>query len=631
MKKILLGSLILLSQFTFAGSTQWVSANQAYLKGNLSTLSNLANAYPNDNLINYLNAAANLSRNNPALAVNYINKHDDDNYFSVDLMHQLLNYFFNNQNWQQYINVYENLPEKQASSNETCGYDVANFALNKNIASKSNFKYLASNKLPLWCVSLVASEINNGNLGKSYLQPFLYNLIINDQLTQFNQLAGSFNYNKVNFTSSVPSTQLNNRYQIVYRISNISKKSPETAYSELANANVDSLTRKYLYNLLASNLAIKQNFDMALDAINRGSDEYLSDDEYEWRVRIFLATKNWQSVIDTINMMPDKLQAKNAWLYWKAYAYGKLGQKSQAQDILSRIPLDYSYYALLAQSELRQNPDVDDTPPTGKISSIKYSADAQLSFELYRLGKQGSNSNFVRLATQNLYYVIGQSEDRDIAIISQTAFNYGWNEMGIYAGNKMNRKYASLSFPILFRQAYQKYSQANGIEMSYPMAVTRQESRFNPNALAFDGGVGLMQIMPGTANYIAKKSHSSNCYKSYDCNIKFGSWYLSHLNDKFGNNLIYSTAGYNAGPNRAHRWQQAFAAMDNSIQIELIPFKITRDYVQKVLTNKVVYDSRLNNSKKLDLLQYLNKINNQNSTFIVDDDNTTGDSNGISN
>jgi soluble lytic murein transglycosylase len=201
----------------------------------------------------------------------------------------------------------------------------------------------------------------------------------------------------------------------------------------------------------------------------------------------------------------------------------------------------------------------------------------------------------------------------------------GWNEMSIYAGNKCGSKYASLSFPILFSQQYKRYSQSYNISMSYPMAVTRQESRFNPNALAADGGVGLMQIMPGTASYIAKKTGSSNCYKNYDCNIKFGSWYLGHLYDKFGNNLIYATAGYNAGPGRAHRWQQAFNSLDNRVQIELIPFKITRDYVQKVLTNKIVYDARLNNDGQVDLISYLNKMNTKDSTYIIDDDNNNGD------
>jgi hypothetical protein len=67
--------------------------------------------------------------------------------------------------------------------------------------------------------------------------------------------------------------------------------------------------------------------------------------------------------------------------------------------------------------------------------------------------------------------------------------------------------------------------------------------------------------------------------------------------------------------------------MDNRIQVELIPFKITRDYVQKVTTNKLVYDSLINNSQP-NMLAYLNKVNNKAQTFIVDDDNNSGDATG---
>jgi len=618
-------SIFMISSTVYAANSQWLSASQFYAKSSTANLSYLKQTSPNDIVINYYNAAANLNSNNPNPAIELVNKYGDDNYFSVDLMHQLLNYFFNNQSWKQYIDIYNVLPAKQASINETCGYDTANFALNNGAENKSDYKWLLANKMPLWCASLIASKINDGSLDKNYLQPFLFNLISNGQTTQFNQLAGTFNYGKVNFTNSVSATKLSNRYQIVYRISNLAVKDPEQAYNELANSNADKFTRQYLYNQLSAYLATKQMFTLASKAIDKGNDDYLSDDEYEWRARTSMANGNWQDVLDTIKAMPAKLQDKPTWLYWKAYAYSNTGNKASAKQELEKIPIDYTYYSLLAQSELRKTPDIQAVPPSGKLSSIDYANDAKISFDLYTMGKKSGNANLVRLATQSLYYIIGQSNDQDISIISKTALDMGWNEMAIYAGNKSKVKYAKLGFPILYSQQYKRYSETGGISMGYPMAVTRQESRFNPNALAADGGVGLMQIMPATANYIAKKTGSSNCYKNYECNIKFGSWYLSHLYDKFGNNIIYATAGYNAGPGRAHRWQQAFGSLDNRIQIELIPFKITRDYVQKVVTNKVVYDARLGNDKQINLIDYLNKMNTKDSTYIIDDDNTVGD------
>jgi soluble lytic murein transglycosylase len=134
--------------------------------------------------------------------------------------------------------------------------------------------------------------------------------------------------------------------------------------------------------------------------------------------------------------------------------------------------------------------------------------------------------------------------------------------------------------------------------------------------------------MPATAAYIAKKLKSSNCFKNYECNIQFGTWFLAHLVTKFGNNPIYAAAGYNAGPGRAHRWQQVFQDKDNRVQIELIPFNVTRDYVQKVVSNKLIYDALLQNNQSVNMLAFLSKINNKNVDFIVDDDDTNGDASG---
>lgn len=603
------------------------NVTQAYNQRNLTELAKFSANF-DDKLANYFNANANLAKNNPEPSLNFI-KNNSEGYLRNDLIHQLLSFYFDTQNWEAYSKAYLKLAADQASSNETCGYDMANFALSNKQDSKSDFNYLIANKLPLWCISLIATKLNDDSLNKVNQIPFLYNLIANGQITQFNQLTGVFKINSINFSSNTSANNLSSPYQIVYRIENLSAKYPDQAYTELSKTNVNSITKQYLYNLVAADLASHQMFSLAAKAIKQGNSQYLSDDENEWRVRTYLATNDWNNVLTTINNMPSKLQNKNSWLYWKAYAAGKLGQKTTAQAILQKIPSDYNYYSLLAQAELNAPLNPSFSAPQGSIASMEYSDDTQMSFAWYKSGKQLNNTTLVRLATQNLYYIIGKSNDKDVAAISRNAFSLGWNEMGIHAATKLDTADASLSFPILFSSQYKRSAQQMGIEMTYPMAITRQESRFNPNALAFDGGVGLMQIMPATAAYIAKKVGSSNCYKSYACNIQFGSWYLSHLMGKFGNNIIYASAGYNAGPGRAHRWQQSFQNMDNRIQIELIPFKITRDYVQKVTTNKLVYDSLLNRSQ-LNMLTYLNKINSKTQTFIVDDDNTSGDATGAS-
>lgn len=626
--KMLAITLITIGSNAFAISdSSWSQITSAYGKNDLSALSKFADSYPDNAVVAYLNSSANITKKNPAPAVAFINN-EKTGYLYISTIHKLLDYYFNQQDWQNYYNTYQKLSDNDINSNERCGYDLANFALNNHLAPQSNFDYLIANKLPTWCVSLIASKLNNKTLTpKIYLKPFLYSLITNGQISQFNQLSGTFHYPPLN---GMPAQNKNlNQYQQVYRINSLSIKSPDQAMNELASAQLDTFTRQYLYNQIADNLAIKQMYALSLLAIAKGNNQWLSDDEYEWRVRSFLVNGNWQQVLATINDMPEKLQNRNAWLYWKAYAAGELGQQQLANATLQKIPADYSYYSLLAQAELKESQNINYVPQPAKLTTTQYANQISQSFALYQTGKSIHSGILVGIATKDLYYIIKHSSDADIAAISKKALNLGWNDMSIYAANHLQIKSAQLSFPLLFTSQYRRYAQTNNISPSYPMAITRQESRFNPTAMAFDGGVGLMQIMPDTASYIAKKLKTSNCFKNYECNIQFGTWFLAHLVTKFGNNPIYAAAGYNAGPGRAHRWQQAFGNKDNRIQVELIPFQITRDYVQRVLSNKLLYDNLLQpGENSVNMLAFLQNINNQTMTYIIDDDNTTGDASG---
>ena len=625
-KTALLLSLSLVAGSCFATSdSAWRAMLTAYGQGNLAQLNQYSST--NNHVADYLLASASLDKKNPQPALDFIQT-SEDSFMRNDVLHQLLDYYFNQQAWNNYLNIYQQLPINQASSNEDCGYDLANFALNNHQAQKSNFDYLIANKVPLWCISLVASKLNNKSLSKSYQQPFLYSLITNGQTSQFNQLADTLGYSQVNFNSNTPADQLSNSYQITYRINAISNKTPDIAYAELSKAKLDSFTKSYLYNQIADDLATKQMFSLSLNALAQGNNSWVSDDEYEWRVRSYLYSNNWQKIYDTINGMPNKLQTKSAWLYWKAFAAGKLGLKTTAEQTLQQIPPEYNFYSLLAQSELKTPLNLDYQPKATSLNNLQDAGAVAQDFALYQTAKDIASPLLTRIATQDLYYIIAKSNDNDIAAISNKALNLGWSEMSIYAANHLRVKSAVMSFPLLFTPQFKQYAKQNNLSPSFTMAVTRQESRFNPNALAFDGGVGLMQIMPATADYIAKKLKSSNCFKNYACNIQFGSWFLGHLVTQFGNNPIYAAAGYNAGPGRANRWQQNFKAHDNRIQIELIPFKITRDYVQKVLSNKLIYDGLLNNNSQADMRLFLSSINNQKTTFIGDDDNTQGDATG---
>lgn len=125
------------------------------------------------------------------------------------------------------------------------------------------------------------------------------------------------------------------------------------------------------------------------------------------------------------------------------------------------------------------------------------------------------------------------------------------------------------------------------------LSVIFQESRFRREALSSAGAVGLMQIMPQTATWIAEhmavENFQINQLKEPEANISMGTWYLSWLDQQFDGNRALVLAAYNAGIGNVQRWLQE-GIWDGSIEnIERIPYPETRQYVRSVLDQSHIY------------------------------------------
>ena len=136
--------------------------------------------------------------------------------------------------------------------------------------------------------------------------------------------------------------------------------------------------------------------------------------------------------------------------------------------------------------------------------------------------------------------------------------------------------------------------------------LIRQESGFDIDAISSAGARGLMQLMPATARAVSgweKVSYrSSRLTSDADYNVRLGSAYLEELLNRFDGMLPMAFAGYNAGPHRVNQWVERFGdprtMTDEEIidWMEKIPFRETRNYVQRVLENVAVYRQRTNRS-----------------------------------
>jgi len=139
------------------------------------------------------------------------------------------------------------------------------------------------------------------------------------------------------------------------------------------------------------------------------------------------------------------------------------------------------------------------------------------------------------------------------------------------------------------------------LEPAIVNAIARQESNFDPEAVSSANARGLMQLLPATAAGVARKlgiPHQPGWLTTDPAhNIRLGSQYLADQMDRFGGNLALAAAAYNAGPARVQEWLGTFGApgeggVDMIDWIELIPFAETRNYVQRVVENTVVYRAR---------------------------------------
>lgn len=140
------------------------------------------------------------------------------------------------------------------------------------------------------------------------------------------------------------------------------------------------------------------------------------------------------------------------------------------------------------------------------------------------------------------------------------------------------------------------------ISRALALSISRRESEFDPAAQSKAGARGLMQVLPATAEQVARKtgepSSAGRLISDPQFNVRMGSTYLSHMAEQFGPAIALIASGYNAGPGRPKKWIEQFGdprsdAVDVVDWVEMIPFTETRTYVMRVAEGVVIYRARL--------------------------------------
>lgn len=284
--------------------------------------------------------------------------------------------------------------------------------------------------------------------------------------------------------------------------------------------------------------------------------------------------------------------------YWSGRAAEAMGDKTLAATWYgSAAPFSTTYYGQLAAAHLGV------TAATFKVTEPKPTPAESQAFE---------NEELVRAArdlaqigdTDDLPVFLRHIADEatsasDYALAARLARALNRPDMAVFAAKR-----ASYAGVTLMDEGYPITNLPPGGSTEAPLvlAMTRQESAFDNGAVSSAGALGLMQLMPATANKIAQLLHMpfsrERLTSDYSYNVTLGRAYLDSLIDGFSGSYVLAVAAYNAGPARVHQWIEDHgdprsANVDPIDWVERIPYTETRNYVQRVLENLQVYRFRL--------------------------------------
>ena len=146
-------------------------------------------------------------------------------------------------------------------------------------------------------------------------------------------------------------------------------------------------------------------------------------------------------------------------------------------------------------------------------------------------------------------------------------------------------------YPFPYRATVEDYSARWKVDKFLAIAVMKAESNFSESANSQRGAVGLMQIMPETAAWIAYQlgenpeeiADDIKNLRKPETNIRYGTWYLAELEEEFHGNDILALAAYNAGRGNVHDWIEKNHWEENFSDVDEIPYAETRNYVKRVL------------------------------------------------
>ena len=323
----------------------------------------------------------------------------------------------------------------------------------------------------------------------------------------------------------------------------------------------------------------------------------LNDNQAAWKARAALRAGDWPSVTAAIQAMSVSEQRDAAWRYWSARAVEAGGNSDAARALRTPLARENNFYGVLAAEELGlpQTPHWQGWKPTAAaIDGVSKRPAIARALAFYRIDmrNEGLREWVNGIRSMDDEQLLAAAEAARMASVPDRAINTAEKTLVLHD--------LAQRYPTPHQADLTRHARVQGLDEAWIYGLIRQESRFMTDAKSRVGAMGLMQLMPATATWAAKKVNlvrfSPANAIDVPINLNLGSFYLRHVLDDLGHPVL-ATAGYNAGPGRARRWRSTLP-LEGAIYAESIPFNETRDYVKKVMVNTWYYAQQAGETKR---------------------------------
>ena len=324
----------------------------------------------------------------------------------------------------------------------------------------------------------------------------------------------------------------------------------------------------------------------------------LGEVERAWQVRAALRAGSWNGVLAAIDRMPAAQAAEPAWRYWRARALAVLGRGTEADALYAALAAEDGFYPLLAADAQGRGAEKMREPRPAAVAT-----DPQW---LAAFGARADVKRVLKLAQLDLRpemlrewaQIVRGADDDTLLAAADYARRQGLYDRAINTAERTGSRHDfGLRYLTPYRSEFGSAARDHAVDEALLFGIARQESRFVADIVSSAGAVGLMQLMPATARWVARELKRSDFrpdrIADVGTNTGFGAFYFKYWLDRLDALPALAAAAYNAGPGRAQAWRNG-APLEGAIWVETIPFNETRDYVKKVLANAMYYTRELN-------------------------------------